>query len=183
MWEIEAASRASMENGAEEGLGDSSDLSSLAYPQEIHMEIDHEPNRTNNLQATTRRHLDQMVPSITSSSLRTEDEEVNNVVRQFNSAASHTERDGGVVPVWSPSLNLNRSEHFVSEETTIRAGTYLPRHSQTHQVMNWRQLSPSGVVPVWSPSLNFDVCVRACVCVYISKLFLFESLIMVKENS
>lgn len=183
MWQIEAASRASMENGTEEGLGDSSDSPSLAYPQEIHMEIDHEPNRTNNLQTTTRRHLDQMVPSITSSLLRAEEEDVstsisntgedardevptvnedfdnrmrgatdedgvvqvvrNNAVRQFNPADSHTERDGGVVPVWSPSLNLNRSEHFISDETTIRAGTFLPRHSQTHQTMNWRQLSPS----------------------------------------
>lgn len=184
MWQIEAASRASMENGTEEGLGDSSDLSSLNYPQEIHMEVDRDSNRTNNFQATARRFLDQMVPSITSSLVRTEEEDVsadvsntrddggaevsmtnenfddqshgatvqdgvlqvvrNNTVLQFNPATSYSERDGGVVPVWSPpSLALNRPEHFVAEETSIRTGAYSQRHSQAHQMMNWRQLSPS----------------------------------------
>uniref|UniRef100_D5JWT7 Putative cryptochrome 1 n=3 Tax=Tragopogon TaxID=13730 RepID=D5JWT7_TRAPR len=45
------------------------------------------------------------------------------------------ERDGGVVPVWSPATS-SYSEQFVGEESS-----YLQR---SHQVINWRQLSQTG---------------------------------------
>ncbi|XP_020695999.1 cryptochrome-1 isoform X1 [Dendrobium catenatum] len=190
MWQIETASRTAMENETEEGLGDSSDLPPFYYPQEIDMEADPEPTRANNLQTTTRRYIDQMVPSITSSFVRNDEDAIsvdisstredgraevptnvnfddqthgatdqdgaavvrNNAVLEFNparlqnrlefseeSSSSYTERDGGLVPVWSPS---NLSEHFISEETSVRTSAYLQRHPQSHQMMNWRQISP-----------------------------------------
>lgn len=190
MWQIESASRTVMENETEEGLGDSSDFPPFYYPQEVHMEVDPEPPRPNNIQTTTRRYSDQMVPSITSSLIRIEEDAVsvgisstrednraevptnvnfdeqtsgeidqdgaravrNNTVLEFNperlqnraefseeSSSSHTERDGGFVPVWSPS---NPSENFVTEETSAGASTYFQRRPQTHQMMNWRQISP-----------------------------------------
>ncbi|PKA56750.1 Cryptochrome-1 [Apostasia shenzhenica] len=190
MWQIEAASRAALENGTEEGLGDSSELPAVNFPQEMQIELDHEQDTgTTHLQSTSRRLLDQMVPSITSSFLRIEEEEVSvdngnieeesraevpmtnvNFVSQNHgapdqhgaqvlridanplqlgptrvhhmehfseeSSSSCSGRDGGLVPVWSPSTS-NRSE-----ETSIRTSGYLQRHAQPHQMMNWRQLSP-----------------------------------------
>ncbi|XP_020575643.1 cryptochrome-1 [Phalaenopsis equestris] len=191
MWQNETASSAAMENETEEGLGDSSDLPAFYYPQEIHMEVDPEPHRANNLQSTTRRYSDQLVPSITSSLIRAEEDAVsvdissaredsraevptnvnfddqthgangqdgtpntrNNTTLEFDparlqnrvefsedSSSSYTERDGGLVPVWSPS---NLPEHLVDEEMSVGTSAYLQRHPRTHQLLNWRQISPS----------------------------------------
>lgn len=197
MWQQEAASRAAIENGTEEGLGDSSDSGVIAFPQDIQMEENHEPLR-NNPPTTTRRYEDQMVPSITSSFLRVEEEEsspdfrisavdsraevptnvvVNqeprrdvlnqgavqtiqgNTQPQYNpielqhaaedsteesSSSTRRERDGGVVPVWSPSTT-SYSEQFVSDDNGIGASSsYLQRHPQSHQIMNCRRLSQTG---------------------------------------
>lgn len=191
MWQLEAASRAVMENGTEEGLGDSSDSAPIAFPQD--MEEDHGTFRTNPTTTTIRRYEDQMVPSMTASLVRGEDEEtssdlrvengraevpinvnmiqeprtevvnqpieqtaqMNNILPRFNiaiglrdaedstaesssSSSIRRERDGGVVPVWSPSTS-SYSEQYVGEENS-----YLQRHPQTHQVMNWRRLSQTG---------------------------------------
>ncbi|KAJ0975008.1 hypothetical protein J5N97_016973 [Dioscorea zingiberensis] len=198
MWQLEAASRAAMENGTEEGLGDSSDVPPIDFPRETEMEIDHERQlelpRINN--TTVRRHADQMVPSMTiTSSLVRADEEVsvdvdnaaadsrpevpstvdfesqpqrevaqagvqpvaNNITPQFTqnrllnalnstaeSTSTWTEREGGVVPVWSPPAASSRSEHCPDDDDPgIGSNSYLQRHSQSHQMMNWRQLSPS----------------------------------------
>ncbi|XP_072990389.1 cryptochrome-1 isoform X1 [Typha latifolia] len=191
MWQLEAASRAAIENGTEEGLGDSSELPAIDFPQEMQMEVDFQATRTNNV-PTGRRHQDQMVPSITSSLIRGEEEvsvdlgnnaedsraEVpsninfepqleretidrgatitmrNNVTQHFyptrmqhdadsisESSSSWTGRDGGVVPVWSPPTTSSRSGHFVADETGIANHSYLERHPQSHQLINWRQLS------------------------------------------
>lgn len=201
MWQQEAGSRATIENGTEEGLGDSFESGVIAFPQDIQMEENHEPPR-NNPPATTRRYEDQMVPSMTSSFVRVEEEEssldfrisaadsraevpTNEVVnqeprrdmlnqeavqnttmrrinapQQFNTATvlqlaaedstsessstTRREREGGVVPVWSPSAS-SYSEQFVSDDNGIGASSsYLQRHPQSHQVINWRRLSQTG---------------------------------------
>ncbi|XP_010267725.1 PREDICTED: cryptochrome-1 isoform X4 [Nelumbo nucifera] len=200
MWQHEAASRAAAENGIEEGLGDSSDSVPFAFPQDIQMEVDHEPIR-NNPTTMIRRYGDQMVPSITSSLMRVEEDEGssvdlrhlaedgrpevpanlnldleprretlnqgdvqmvrnNNIIPQFNanlrlhnaedstaessSSSSGRGRDGGIVPVWSPP-GSSYSEQFVGEENGLGStSSYLQRHPQSHQVMNWRQLSQTG---------------------------------------
>ncbi|OMO95712.1 Cryptochrome/DNA photolyase, class 1 [Corchorus capsularis] len=199
MWQQEAASRAAIENGTEEGLGDSSESAPYAFPQDIQMEETIEPAR-NNAPATTRRYADQMVPSMTSSFLRGEEEESsldlrtsaedsraevprnvninqeprrdtldqgiaqttrnNNTFPLINfpmavgnaedstaessSSSSRRERDGGVVPVWSPPAS-SYSEQFIGDENGIGASSsYLQRHPQSHQILNWRRLSQTG---------------------------------------
>lgn len=199
MWQLEAASRAAMENGIEEGLGDS-ETGPIAFPQDMQVEItQHHPIRNNPTTAGIRRYEDQMVPSITSSILRIEDEETstdvrnsaetsraevpitvnmieearneafsqphttarnNNMLPQFNflvgrrnsedstaessSIGGRRERDGGVVPVWSPSSS-NFSDQFVSEDNGLGAtSSYLQRHPESHQIINWRRLSQTG---------------------------------------
>nr|GEW84269.1 cryptochrome-1 isoform X1 [Tanacetum cinerariifolium] len=64
MWQQEATSRAVLENGTEEGLGDSSDDSPIAFPQDMQMDIEQEHVR-NRPMGGTRHYEDQMVPSMT----------------------------------------------------------------------------------------------------------------------
>lgn len=199
MWQQEAASRAAIENGIEEGLGDSSESTPIAFPQDIQMAENHEPLR-NNPTTTIRRYEDQMVPSMTSSLVRVEEEEPSsdipnlaeesrgevpmnmnvtqeearntlnqavlqtvrsNNLPQFNtsvvlrnaaedstaesSSSTRRERDGGIVPVWSPSAS-SYSEQFVGDENGIAtSSSYLQRHPQSpHQIINCRQLSQTG---------------------------------------
>ncbi|KAG7972311.1 hypothetical protein I3843_07G176200 [Carya illinoinensis] len=197
MWQQEAASRAANENGTEEGLGDSTDSAPFAFPQDILMEENHEPVRSNP-HATVRRYEDQMVPSMTTSSVRVEEEEpssdlrvavditgqvptnvnvnqeamrnsLNQVVLQTvqrdnlaqfdpsivfqsaseastaeSSSSSRRERDGGVVPVWSPSTS-NYSEQLAGDENGMgNSSSYLQSHPQSHQIVNWRRLSQTG---------------------------------------
>ncbi|GFY85836.1 cryptochrome 1 [Actinidia rufa] len=197
MWQQEAASRAALENGTDEGLGDSESMP-IAFPTDIQMDVDHEPARNN--PTLGRRYEDQMVPSMTSSFLRVEEEETsldlrnsatdsraevptnvnvnqeprreaiqegnmqtvrsNVTLPQFNmtiglrnaedstaessSTSTRRERDGGVVPVWSPSTS-SYSEQFVVEDNGIAtSSSYLQRQPQSHQIMNWRRLSQTG---------------------------------------
>ncbi|KAI3465156.1 hypothetical protein Pfo_021819 [Paulownia fortunei] len=197
-WQHEAASRAAMENGMEEGLGDSSESTPLAFPPDTQMEMDNEPIRNNPTTTGIRRYEDQMVPSMTSSFVRVEDEEASidlrhsadsraevpsnvNVTEEprgepvghaimqtvitndafplFNfargrtnsedstaeaSSSSRRERDGGVVPVWSPSSS-SYSDQFGGEDNGIgTSSSYLQRHPQSHQLLNWRRLSQAG---------------------------------------
>lgn len=172
-----------MENGTEEGLGDSSEIPLIDFPQDTQMEVEHEPVRVTNNPNADRRHEDQMVPSMTASLVRAEEEvsvdvgssveesrgevptninfeamdqgrvggtrPVRNDVHRPNpadstaesSSSTWTERDSGVVPVWSPPTVSSHLEPFVADETGIGNGGYLQRHPQTHQLMNWRQLS------------------------------------------
>nr|AUG98251.1 cryptochrome 1 protein [Gerbera jamesonii] len=182
MWQHEAASRAILENGTEEGLGDSSETTPIAFPQDMEMEMDENTLRTTGPTTTTIRHYeDQMVPSMTTSLFRGAEEEssseignlaednraevpINQAVRTDNndttttnnnnmmmglrndladessnsSSSGSRERDGGVVPVWSPS-NTSFTEAFVGDESS-----YLQRHPQSHQLVNWRRLSQTG---------------------------------------
>ncbi|KAF8400138.1 hypothetical protein HHK36_013434 [Tetracentron sinense] len=202
MWQQEAVSRAAIENGIEEGLGESSDSPPIAFPHDIQMEVDHEPIRNNNPTTMVRRHEDQMVPSMTSSLVRVEEEEPSLDLRNSlgdgrpevpvninripepqrealnqgglqtirnnsstpplfsptlrlqnaedstaeSSSSSRRERDGGIVPVWSPSAS-SHSEQFMGEENGLgRSSSYFQRHShsQSHQLTNWRRLSQTG---------------------------------------
>ncbi|CAN0877331.1 CRY1 [Linum grandiflorum] len=199
MWQQEAASRAAIQDGTEEGLGDSYDFEPIAFPQDIQMEESHEPVRNNPLPAV-RRYEDQMVPSMTTSLLRVDDEETSadaqntttedsraevprnvnvvnpeprneevvqtvnrdNVMLQVNirtvvgniaedsasetssNSSSRRERDGGVVPVWSPPTP-SYSDQFVAEENGIgSSSSYLQRHPQSHQILNWTRLPQTG---------------------------------------
>ncbi|KAL5779711.1 hypothetical protein ACOSQ2_010448 [Xanthoceras sorbifolium] len=199
MWQQEAASRAAIENGTEEGLGDSFESVPIAFPEDMQMEENHEPARINP-PTTTRCYEDQMVPSMTSSLVRVEEEESslnprnaaedsraevprnvnvnvneeprtdalnqgvlqtvhdNNTSPQLNvtiglanaedstaesSSTSRRERDGGVVPVWSPPAS-SYSEQLVGDENGIGTSSYLQRHPQSHQIINWRRLSQTG---------------------------------------
>ncbi|KAJ0922632.1 putative deoxyribodipyrimidine photo-lyase [Helianthus annuus] len=192
MWQHEANTRAVLENGTEEGLGDSLEDTLIAFPQDMQMELDQETVR-NRTTTIIRHYEDQMVPSLTSSLLRVEEDEdesssddrnlahdnsraevptdamnrellrepiqrelgqdfgAQSILPQFNmqialrnsedspaesssATTSRRERDGGVVPVWSPA-NSSNSESFVGEDNS-----YLQRHPQ----LNWRQLSQTG---------------------------------------
>ncbi|GFP96876.1 cryptochrome-1 [Phtheirospermum japonicum] len=193
MWQHESASRAAIENGVEEGLGDSSDSTPIAFPPDTQMETDNnEPIRNNN----ARRYEDQMVPSMTSSFIRAEDEETSIDLRisdndsraevpsnmnlaeetradpqqdmqtdrvennnnggrrnsedstaESSSGGGRRERDGGVVPVWSPSSSTY-SDQFAGEDNNNNgigtSSSYLQRHPQSHQLLNWRRLSQTG---------------------------------------
>ncbi|KAL3504742.1 hypothetical protein ACH5RR_034583 [Cinchona calisaya] len=198
MWQNEAASRAAIENGTEEGLGDSSESVPIAFPQDMLVEMDPEPVRNNPTTTAIRRYEDQMVPSITSSLVRTEYDETsvdlrntaenraevprtvnvteepvrevfthppmqtvqsNNTLPQYNftvgrrnsedstaesSSIGRRERDGGIVPVWSPSSSTF-SNPFAGEGNGIGDSTsYLQRHPRSHQLMNWRGLPQTG---------------------------------------
>ncbi|XP_073140039.1 cryptochrome-1 isoform X2 [Henckelia pumila] len=198
MWRNEAASRAG--NGLEEGLGDSSESTPIAFPQEteVEMEMDNEPIRNNHINTNIRQYEDQMVPSITSSFVRVEDEETSIDIRisadesraevpsnvdmaeeprrdafgrvttetvrpntgflQFNragrrnseestaesSSVGRRERDGGLVPVWSPSSSTY-SDPFAAEDSGIGNGSsYSQRHPQSHQLISRRRLYQTG---------------------------------------
>ncbi|KAK6116140.1 hypothetical protein DH2020_008409 [Rehmannia glutinosa] len=197
MWQHETASRAAVENGMEEGLGDSSESTPIAFPPDTQMEMDNEPIRNNTI---IRRYEDQMVPSMTSSFIRAEDEETSIDLRisgdsdraevpsninltveprrephgdaimlteridtafpqsdfsrarrnsedstaESSSTSSRRERDGGLVPVWSPSSSAY-SDQFPAEDNGIgTSSSYLQRHPQSHQLLNWRRLSQTG---------------------------------------
>lgn len=198
MWQQVAASRAAIESGTEEGLGDSFESTPIAFPQDIQMEETDERIR-HNPPPVARPYEDQRVPSITSSLVRVEEEETssdlrnttgdsraevpNNVnVRQNargretlnqqplqavqrntqlqnttvelrnavedstaeSSSSSRRERDGGVVPVWSPPAS-SYSEQIVGDENGRGASSsYLQRHPQSHQLMNLRRLPQTG---------------------------------------
>jgi cryptochrome 1 len=77
MWELEAASRAAIENGMEEGLGDSTDEPPIDFPQELRMEVDRQPAQPAIIHTSVVagwRREDQRVPSMTSSLIRAETE-------------------------------------------------------------------------------------------------------------
>ncbi|XP_047945492.1 cryptochrome-1-like [Salvia hispanica] len=189
MWQQEGASQTAIENGMEEGLGDSFEYTPIAFPPDTDMEMDNEPIRNNPPNAVIRRYGDQMVPSMTSSFIRVADEETSVDLRSTgddnraevpsnvnpaeeprrerrgqaiiqtgrtndgflqsnfargrrnsedstaeSSSTTRRERDGGIVPVWSPS-NSTYSDPFRGEENSIStSSSYLARHPQAHQL-------------------------------------------------
>ncbi|RAL40658.1 hypothetical protein DM860_006728 [Cuscuta australis] len=144
MWQLEAASRAAVENGVEEGHGDSAEFSPIAFPQDMmHMETTAEPppprNNNNNQAATATLvagdYTDQMVPSMTSLS------------RDSSMHLGNRDED-------------NRAEVPRNDNRTGQRRPMPPPPTQ-HQ---WRDTEDSstadssnssrGVVPVWSPPSN-----------------------------
>ncbi|KAL5705239.1 Cryptochrome-1 [Ranunculus cassubicifolius] len=58
-----------------------------------------------------------------------------------SSSIGRRERDGGVVPVWCPPTSSS-SEQFEGEENDLEvSSSYLQRHPQSNQLIDWRQLS------------------------------------------
>ncbi|CAO2835442.1 unnamed protein product [Amaranthus hypochondriacus] len=203
MWEQEAAYRAAIENGTEEGLGDSAEAL-IEFPQDLRMDIDREPVRNNvNQTDVSRHHQDQMVPSITSTLFRVEDYETSSDVQQHSVSDGRAEvprnvntnqerapqnqrvlaaprrnnaipppqvnhsfgmlnieestaesssttsggRSSGVVPVWSPSSSTFADQYISDEAGMGPSSSFLQRHPQSHERVNWRPLSQTGVVP------------------------------------
>ncbi|OAY64088.1 hypothetical protein ACMD2_10943 [Ananas comosus] len=129
MQQQEAASRAAVENGTEEGLGDSSELPMIDLPQR-------DPNGGNNGEDSRPE-----VPSNVDFETQPEREDIgqavdetvrNNVTQHFSptrirgavystleTSSSWTARDGGVVHVWSRPTTSSRSGHFVADETAV----------------------------------------------------------------
>lgn len=175
MWQHEAASRAAIENGTEEGLGDSLEFAPISFPQDVPMEEDigpvprpEPPRNHNNLPGPTRRYEDQMVPSITSL-VRAEEDETSSSVR--NSVGDSR----GEVPTASMNVNVDHDQprrDVIDANNprvlpTIRANANnpLPHYNLTVGIHNAAEESTAesssttsqrerggGVVPVWSPS-------------------------------
>lgn len=197
MWEQEAAYRASIENGTEEGLGDSAEFAPIEFPQDLRMDIDREPARNGNNQNEVNRprHEDQMVPSITTTLFRVDDYETSSEVQQHSvgnvraevprnqgveqsprrnnnvipppqpprvnityglqnieieestadsSSTSGGSRSSGVVPVWSPSSSTFADQYISDEAGMGQGSSFLQRHPQSHELVNWRRLSQTG---------------------------------------
>ncbi|KAG5543991.1 hypothetical protein RHGRI_016668 [Rhododendron griersonianum] len=153
MWQLEAASRAALENGTDEGLGDSESIP-IAFPDDLQMDLDYEPERNN---ANTVRHYeDQMVPSMASSVFRVEDEEASldlqnsaadsraevpiNLVNQelrrevVNPGNMQIGRINGTLPQFNVSTGMRNGEDSTAESSSSSSGR--------------------GIVPVWSPSAS-----------------------------
>ncbi|CAL0307831.1 unnamed protein product [Lupinus luteus] len=61
-----------------------------------------------------------------------------------SSSSTRRERDGGEVPVWSPTAS-SYPEPFVDDENGLgSSSSYLQRHPQSHQLMNWTRLPQTG---------------------------------------
>lgn len=161
MWELEAASRAAIENGMEEGLGDSSEVPPIDFPQELQMEVDREPVRTaiQTPMMAGRRREDQMVPSMTSSFARAETELTadfgNNSEDSRPEVPSNvhlhprTEREETVEDGTSNAVRMNGIHQQHSRQHTLhRIQGAVPTASEASSSWTGRE---GGVVPVWSP--------------------------------
>lgn len=155
MWQLEAAARAALENGTDEGLGDSESMP-IAFPNDLQMDIDNDPERNN---ATTVQHYeDQMVPSMASSFFRVEDEEASLDLQ--NSAADNRAEVPTDLNVYQ---ELRREVVNPGHMQTVRINGILPQFNDSTLILNGEDstaesLSSSssgrGVVPVWSPSAS-----------------------------
>ncbi|WOK94339.1 cryptochrome 1 [Canna indica] len=157
MWQLEATSRAALENGTEEGLGDSSELPLIDSPDEAHMEVEQEQFRINNSPASGRRHQDQMVPSMTSSLVRVEEEEVSagsgNATENRAEVPSQTDYEMQSQRQTELPADQGNATHPVRANATQHFNAARPdhaEHSMGQPSASWRERD-SGVVPVWSP--------------------------------
>ncbi|XP_042448453.1 cryptochrome-1-like [Zingiber officinale] len=160
MWQLEAASRAALENGTEEGLGDSSELPQIDRSLEADMEVEHE-QLTNNI--SVRRHQDQMVPSLTSSLVRVEEEEASVAsVRASDSRAevpsptdyelqSHREATGQAARHTADADADADAVAFRGANVTQQLSPVRLDHAEHSAGQSSGSLRESGVVPVWSP--------------------------------
>ncbi|VAI46360.1 unnamed protein product [Triticum turgidum subsp. durum] len=154
----EAKSR--LQNGMEEGLGDSSDEPPIAFPQELqHMEVDRATIHTPAMAG--RRRADQMVPSITSSFFRAETE--TELSAAFESEVTRPEVPSQVH--FQPQTRMEVRDEVASDDTAARYNGVQQQQQYTlhrHRVQGGIAPSTSeassswtgregGVVPVWSP--------------------------------
>jgi cryptochrome 1 len=161
MWELEAASRAAIENGMEEGLGDSSEVPPIDFPQELQMEVDREPVRTaiGTPMMAGRRREDQMVPSMTSSLVRAETE----LTADFGNNSEDTRPEVPSNALLQPRIGR---EEIVEDGTSnaVRMDGFHQQHNLQQTLHRMQGATPTtseassswtgregGVVPVWSP--------------------------------
>ncbi|KAH7849049.1 hypothetical protein Vadar_012238 [Vaccinium darrowii] len=154
MWQLEAAARAALENGTDEGLGDSESMP-IAFPNDLQMDIDNEPERNN--AATVQHYEDQMVPSMASSFFRVEDEEASLDLQ--NSAVDNRAEVPTDLNVYQ---ELRREVVNPGHMQTVRINGILPQFNDSTLIVNGEDStaesssssSGRGVVPVWSPSAS-----------------------------
>jgi len=162
MWQLEATSRAEVENGTEEGLGESSESIPAAFPQDTQMEETHEPVRNNPL-PVARSFLDQMVPSITSTLLRVEDEETTSDLRNSAEESSAAEvpinvnaqqNAGGVT--WNERILQSAHRNTQVQYNTTMELRNVAEDSAVESSSGTRRERDGGSVPVWSPPASSD---------------------------
>ncbi|KAD4584753.1 hypothetical protein E3N88_22354 [Mikania micrantha] len=145
MWQNEAASRAIIENGLEEGLGDSSeaDGAPIAFPQDMEMEMDENTLRAAPTTTTIRHYEDQMVPSMTTSLIIRGDEE------SSSSEVGNFAEDSRIeVPINQMARTGNMQPQVDANATTGLPDSY---HLQAESSNTSRASSrerDGGVVPV-----------------------------------
>jgi len=158
MWQQEAAHRAAIENGTEEGLGDSAEAEPIAFPQDLQMDIDRQPAR-NNQSANNRRYEDQMVPSMTSTLFRIEDDETSSDLRQHSVGDGRAEVPSNVnvnqdtQPLNQGAVPTPRSNNNNMPPPQFNIAFRLQNvEDSTAESSSSSGTRSSGVVPVWSPS-------------------------------
>lgn len=139
----------------EEGLGDSSDSTPIAFPQDTQMEMDNEPIRNNPAPTiTNRRYRDQMVPSMTSSFIRLEDEETSIDLRRSADSRAEVPSNVNVNVIEGQRREIGQAVRFNEGFARGNFGR-VRRNSEdsTAESSNGsRRERDSGVVPVWSPA-------------------------------
>jgi cryptochrome 1 len=155
MWQLEAASRAAIENGSEEGLGDSAEVEEapIEFPRDITME-ETEPTRLN----PNRRYEDQMVPSITSSLIRPEEDEESSLNLRNSVGDSRAEVPRNMV-------NTNQAQQRRAEPASNQVTAMIPEFnirivaestedSTAESSSSGRRERSGGIVPEWSPGYS-----------------------------
>uniref|UniRef100_A0A804MFC3 Photolyase/cryptochrome alpha/beta domain-containing protein n=1 Tax=Zea mays TaxID=4577 RepID=A0A804MFC3_MAIZE len=165
MWQLEAASRATMNNGTEEGLGDSSEV---LFPQELQMEVDRQPapaeaaaNVHVHVPMPARRRGDQMVPTMTTSSLNRAGTEVSADLVVANSEEEDTRAQvpfhahlhlhpRAEAPPAARRTNNGARQHDVFQQRRNHRRDALLAPSASEASSSWTGRE-GAVVPVWSP--------------------------------
>nr|AXV45366.1 cryptochrome-1 [Ginkgo biloba] len=171
MWQCEAASRAALENGIEEGLGESLENNNDLLPE--HMDLDREPVR-NNTEIAARSQEDQMVPSMTDDLRRAE---VPYLLNQDVSSVAPPERpevpsnmNPGIASTAPSEQYLGRFTRpmtrisneglpYVSDNDRLIQVLDLQNESQStaessSTLREHDEVSGGGIVPVWSQSMS-----------------------------
>jgi len=170
MWQREADARASLENGTEEGLGESLENANASLPDQ--MDVDREPVR-NNTHLAARSQDDQLVPSISNAVQRAY------VGYTLSQAASSSPSEQAEVPSNTDSgiASAASSQQFLGQSTwSMTRGLIedlpnvtndyaqmqvLDEQNESHStadsssILRGRDdMSSGGIVPVWSQSLS-----------------------------
>lgn len=153
MWQLEAASRAAIENGTEEGLGDSTEFveAPIEFPRDITME-ETEPTRLN----PVRRYEDQMVPSITTSLIRPEEDEESSLNLRNSVGDSRAEVPRNMVNTNQAQQQEARAEQVSNQVTAmipefnIRIVAENTEESTAESSSSGRRERDGGIVPEWS---------------------------------